>query len=203
MGRMLVPYFNCSKQEVIEMGKILPRCHTWHYFRNEPGLKLEKPKQKSHSKRANKSVGFIIYHFISLCFTAFSQAALYSILTVSMATTDWVKWSEMRRASWGKQWCLLSVSQIGCITLPQQVIFIFIFLVLETRKLCVLLTYYIQFVLRHYRWLVLRTLPPLCILYCLSVSLLSAGFCVLTMTAFVRLSPWSRKYTVNPHWHSV
>lgn len=201
MGRMLVPYFNCSKQEVIEMGKILPRCHTWHYFRNEPGLKLEKPKQKSHSKRANKSVGFIIYHFISLCFTAFSQAALYSILTVSMATTDWVKWSEMRRASWGKQWCLLSVSQIGCITLPQQVIFIY-FLVLETRKLCVLLTYYIQFVLRHYRWLVLRTLPPLCIL-CLSVSLLSAGFCVLTMTAFVRLSPWSRKYTVNPHWHSV
>lgn len=194
---MLVPYFNCRKSLKWEKS-----CQdVTHDTISGMNLGWNKPKQKSHSKRANKSVGFIIYHFISLCFTAFSQAALYSILTVSMATTDWVKWSEMRRASWGKQWCLLSVSQIGCITLPQQVIFIF-FLVLETRKLCVLLTYYIQFVLRHYRWLVLRTLPPLCIL-CLSVSLLSAGFCVLTMTAFVRLSPWSRKYTVNPHWHSV
>lgn len=160
-----------------------------------------KSRNKKAIARELTSRWDLLFITLSVCFTAFSQAALYSILTVSMATTDWVKWSEMRRASWGKQWCLLSVSQIGCITLPQQVIFIY-FLVLETRKLCVLLTYYIQFVLRHYRWLVLRTLPPLCIL-CLSVSLLSAGFCVLTMTAFVRLSPWSRKYTVNPHWHSV
>lgn len=35
----------------------------------------------------------------------------------------------------------------------------------------------------------------------LSLSLCAA--CVLTLTAFVRLSPWSRKYTGKPHWHAV